>query len=114
MRGPRLAEVEIFVDSMPVGRVEFAGGKGVDGGALGDGDVCHDQAMVVLGHVVVDGFGEDPEVSVEEYDEKDGKDSGRGQLNDGADLETGLSQWPCCMIVEEEGGDEPLVGSTWL
>jgi hypothetical protein len=49
--------------------VQLARRERVELGAFGKGDVGDDQAMMVLGHVFMNGIREDSEVAVEEKDD---------------------------------------------
>lgn len=80
---------------MPLVGIEVAGGEEVDARALSNGDVGDDEARVVGGHIGVEVVGEDPVVSVEEDDDKEGECGGSGELDHGPDLVTLASfSWP--------------------
>ncbi len=81
-----MAEVQVLVDAMPDVGVELARRKDVDFTTSRYGDVGDDEAVVMLGHVLVDGIGEEPKVAIEEEDDEEGEESGGGELRDGAYL----------------------------
>lgn len=83
---PGVAQVQVLVDAMPDVGVELAGGEYVDFATSLDGDVGDDEAVVVLGHVLVDGIGQESKVAVEEEDDQEGEEGRGGELGDGAHL----------------------------
>lgn len=87
-RGPGVAQVQVLVDAMPDVGVQLAGREYVDRVASLDGDVGDDEAVVVLGHVLVDGIGQQSKVAIEEEDEQAGEEGSGRELGDGAHLFT--------------------------
>lgn len=78
---------------MPEVGVKLARGEYIQLAAFRYGDVGDDKAVVVLGHVLVDGIGQESKVAIEEEDDDEGEEGGGGELGDGAHLsgESGVS-----------------------
>lgn len=83
---PGVAQVQVLVDAVPDVGAELARGEYVDLVTCLDGDVGDNEAVVVLGHVLVDGIGQESKVAVEEEDDQEGEEGGGGELGDGAHL----------------------------
>lgn len=80
------AQVEVFVDSVPVGAVEGAFAEKVEGGTCHDGDVCDHEARVVGWEVRVNGIGEHSVPVVQEEDYAECDSGAECQLNPSPEL----------------------------
>ena len=63
------AQIEIFLDAMPLRFVQSAFTEQVDAGAFGDSHVRDDEARVMRRQSIVNGGGEDSKSVVEEVEE---------------------------------------------